>query len=123
MPLTYRAAPLAGACGDPVYVAELARTILTGDTQVRLEILTPDGTIERENVVHVKGSGAGTASSSISDITLARTGTDSVISSGDLTVTVHHVLTAGAAPSSPHLTDTWPGVTEAQVMATLTQPS
>ncbi len=119
IPLTYRAAPLEGAddwfvatlehsalgtrwvyngFGDPVYRAELIRTIIEGDSQVKLEILTPDGTIERKNTVHVKGSGG------------ASDATD---------VELHYVLEPGPQPASPHLAGTWPGVAEPVTMATI----
>lgn len=80
VPLTYRAQELPGAqewlvgtmehsvlgtrwvydaVGDPVYRAELARVIREGDTQVRMVLQTPDGMVEREPTVLVRGSGEG----------------------------------------------------------------
>ena len=140
MPLTYRAAPLDGAedwlittlehsalgtrwvydgCGDPVYVSELVRTIIEGDTQVELEVLTPDGTIERDNTVFVQGSGSDEAAPAITSVVTSRSGTTSTIAEADLSVVVHHVLTPGPAPESPHLAGTWKGVDKAHTMATL----
>lgn len=79
VPLTYRSAPLPGAerwllgtlehsvlgtrwvydaQGDPVYRAELTRVVQEGDTQVRMMVETPDGPVEREPSIHVRGSGA-----------------------------------------------------------------
>lgn len=78
VPLTYRSAPLPGAerwllgtlehsvlgtrwvydaQGDPVYRAELTRVVQEGDTQVRMVVETPDGPVEREPSIHVRGSG------------------------------------------------------------------
>lgn len=78
VPLTYRAAELPGAerwllgtlehsvlgtrwvydaLGDPVYRAELTRVVLEGDTQVPMMVETPDGPVEREPSIHVRGSG------------------------------------------------------------------
>ena len=78
VPLTYRSAPLPGAerwllgtlehsvlgtrwvydaQGDPVYRAELTRVVQEGDTQVRMMVETPDGPVEREPSIHVRGSG------------------------------------------------------------------
>lgn len=78
VPLTYRAAELPGArrwllgtlehsvlgtrwvydaLGDPVYRAELTRVVLEGGTQVPMMVETPDGPVEREPSVHVRGSG------------------------------------------------------------------
>ncbi|PFG43347.1 hypothetical protein ATJ88_2032 [Isoptericola jiangsuensis] len=78
VPLTYRAAPLAGAdawlvgamehsvlgtrwvydaVGDPVYVAELARVVREGDGQAELLVQTPDGPERREPTMDVRGDG------------------------------------------------------------------
>jgi hypothetical protein len=80
VPLTYRSAALPGAeqwllgtlehsvlgtrwvydaQGDPVYRAELTRVVQEGDTQVRMLVETPDGPVEREPSIHVRGSGTG----------------------------------------------------------------
>ncbi len=80
VPLTYRGAPLAGAqewlvgvlghsvlgtrwvydgIGDPVYRAEVARVVREGGTQVRMWVETPDGPVEREPAMRVRGSGTG----------------------------------------------------------------
>jgi hypothetical protein len=87
VPLTYRGAPLAGAegfllgtmehsvlgrrwvydgCGDPVWATALAKTVLTGGTQVE-EFLEVDGRLQlREATATVWGSG--TAGSQVSEI-------------------------------------------------------
>jgi len=79
MPLTYRNEQLEGAedwllgtmqhsvlgerwvyngCGDAVYVSELLRVILTGDTEVAEIVETQDGPVPRESSVKVVGSGS-----------------------------------------------------------------
>ncbi len=45
------------AVGDPVYRDELTRVIGEGDTQVRMMVQTPDGLVEREPTILVRGSG------------------------------------------------------------------
>lgn len=78
VPVTYRGAPLPGgdewlvgtmehsvlgtrwvydAVGDPAYRAELTRVVREGGTHVRLMVETPDGPVEREPSIHVRGSG------------------------------------------------------------------
>ena len=79
IPLTYRAAPLAGAetalvgvtehstlgtryvydgCADPVFVQELLRTMVSGATQAEIELHAADGSVTmREPSVSVRGSG------------------------------------------------------------------
>jgi hypothetical protein len=122
-PLTYRAAPLAGAqrhligtsehsvlgprwvydgCGDPVWVATLAAAILTGGTQAQMFFMQ-DG--ERVNVpprVQVHGSGrpdtALPVASSIDSVTEGNTTT--LIRAGDLEIALARLLgepPAGAA--------------------------
>ena len=142
IPVTYRAAPLDGAdewfvgtldhsalgtrwvyngCGDPIYAAELMRTILTGSTEVKLEVLTDDGLVERENTVHVRGSGV--AGSTVPEMTYggaARSGSDTIITMATMAVVVHHILGSTAASTGSHLAGTWPGTTEAATMATIT---
>jgi Maltokinase N-terminal cap domain len=49
------------AMGDPVYRGELARVILTGDTQVRQWIEIDGVLTERESTARVVGSGSETA--------------------------------------------------------------
>lgn len=146
MPVTYRAEALEGAeewfvgtlehsalgtrwvyngCGDPIYAAELTRTILAGGTEVKLEVLTDDGIVERANTVHVKGSGV--AGSSVPDMTYtgsARSGSDTAITIGTMTVNVHHVLKSTdslstESASAGHLAGTWPGMTEPVTLATI----
>jgi hypothetical protein len=86
VPLTYRGAPLAGAeeslvgtmehsvlgtrwvydgPGDPVYRAEVTRVVREGGTQVRLWVETPEGPVEREPSMQVRGSGSGEADAEV----------------------------------------------------------
>lgn len=79
LPLTYRAAQLEGAeehlvgtsehselglrwvydgCGDPVFVSELARTVLTGDTGVDFEYAVGDVRESHPTSAQAQGSGA-----------------------------------------------------------------
>lgn len=120
IPLTYRGAPHRGAeewligtmvhsvlgdrwiyngCGDPVYVTELIRTILTGDTQVEQYFETADGPVVFEPTATVHGSGTpGTSVPTIDAIETTNDGSDSIIHAGGLEMVVRHLLTA-----SPHL--------------------
>ncbi len=140
LPLTYRSAPLEEAgewligtlehsvlgtrwvydgVGDPVYVAALVRTILTGGTQAKLDVITDEGLVERQHTVHVRGSGRqGSDPLEASPEPAERSGTDSVITVGKVTLVVHHVLNKGPTPTEPHLAGTWPGVTEPTTLAT-----
>ncbi len=141
IPVTYRAAPLAGAeewlvgtlehsalgtrwvysaCGDPVYGPELMRTILTGGSEVKLEVLTSDGLVERENTVHVLGSGDSDAI--VPELTFGgavRSGADTIITVGTMTVAVHHIVDSSAATSLSCLAGTWPGSAEPIAIASV----
>ncbi|TKR23550.1 hypothetical protein FA014_10665 [Cellulomonas hominis] len=124
VPLTYRGAPLAGAeerlvgtmehsvlgtrwvydgPGDPVYRAELARVVREGDTQVRMWVETPEGRVELEPTVRVRGSGVAEAAAA-----------------GDPEVVVVREPLAGAeVPASRALTGTWAGQDVPVVLAYL----
>jgi hypothetical protein len=86
VPLTYRGAPLDGAeewlvgtmehsvlgtrwvydgPGDPVYRAEVARVVREGDGQVRMWVDSPEGPVEREPSMQVRGSGSGAAGAEV----------------------------------------------------------
>ncbi len=140
MPLTYHAAPRDGAeawligtmehsvlgrrwvynaCGDPVYAAELVRTILTGGSQVGLFVETPDGPVEREPVTFASGSGSPDAVvPSIDTVVSTQPGTYTTIRAGGLEVVVRHVLD-GSVPedASATLSGTWVGVDDPVVLA------
>jgi hypothetical protein len=122
VPLTYRGAELAGAEqwlvgtmqhsvlgarwvydaeGDPVYRAEVARVIREGDTQVRLLVETPEGPVERQPTMLVRGSG------------LADDGGAPV-----QLVVVRRPLQEGT-PARATLTGTWPGQEQPAVLVRL----
>lgn len=114
-PLTYRAAPVAGAetnligtsehsvlghrwvydgCGDPVWAATLAATILAGGTQVQM-YLERDG--ERVDVApRMQVRGSGSAGTDLPDVTrvdsVTDVGTLTQVRAGDLTLTLARVL-------------------------------
>jgi hypothetical protein len=139
VPLTYREAPLAGAdeflvdtvehsvlgtrwiynaCGDPIYVQELVRTILTGGSHVEQFIATDDGPVSRPSTASVLGSGA--AETTVPIVHAARAsfdGTDTVITTAELEIVVRHILTAASQIAGPTLTGTWPGIDLPTVLA------
>lgn len=132
VPLTYRAAPMVGAeewliatmehsvlgsrwvynaCGDPVYVAELARAILTGGTQVEQFVETDDGPVVREPSATVAGSGStSTPVPAIESVVCEAEGNDTVIRSGAMQIVVRHLLTQPAPTESQTLSGQWEGI-------------
>jgi len=132
-PLTYRGAPLDGAeqwlvgtmehsvlgtrwvydaCGDPVYVAELAAAVLAAGAQAE-EMVDVDGKPERRDPsVRVQGSGpvAADVPAFAGALSVVTAHAVTTISDGSLTLSVVRVLdlsgnTVGAKP----LTGTWNG--------------
>jgi hypothetical protein len=120
VPLTYRGAPLPGAeewlvgttehsvlgtrwvydgPGDPVYRAELARVVREAGTEVRMWVETPEGRVEREPTVRVRGSGAA--------------------GEGAEVVVVREPRPGLAAPTDGTLVGTWAGQDEPVVLAYL----
>lgn len=141
IPLTYRAAPdshlepwLVGTTehsvlgtrwcydgvGDPVYQSALFRSITTNGTQARLEVLTDDGVVERKPTVHVRGSG-GPDVDQRSKMRVSRSGVDTTVRSAESVLTIHHAVGQHADAGRPHLSGTWPGVSEPTVLATITK--
>jgi hypothetical protein len=127
-PLTYRGAPLTGgerwlvgtmehsvlghrwvydACGDPVYAAVLAATILTGASQAD-EYLEVDGRREpHRSGVSVRGSGhAGAAVPAITTITRVDAGDPTIIVTDVVELTVVRTLGRGTAEPLT-LTGSW----------------
>lgn len=123
VPLTYRGAPLPGAeeslvgttehsvlgtrwvydgPGDPVYRDEVVRVVAEGDTQVRMWLETPEGRVEREPTVRVRGSG-----------------TDDADASGTQVVVVREPRPGADVASARTLTGTWSGQDEPVVLAYL----
>lgn len=122
VPLTYRGAPLPDAeawlvgttehsvlgtrwvydgPGDPVYRDEVARVVAEGDTEVRMWVETPEGRVEREPTVRVRGSGAADATDD-PDV-----------------VVVREPRPGLAAPTGRTLVGTWAGQDEPVVLAYL----
>lgn len=130
VPLSYRGAPLAGAghalvgtmehsvlgtrwvydgCADPVWVAALARAVLTGAPQA--EELVDGELVPREPSARVTGSGgaAGTDAALLpadAPLTPYDDGPTTVVRTGGLDLVVVRVV--GAEPAAEHvLTGTW----------------
>ena len=138
LPLTYRNDPLEGAdawklgtldhsvlgtrhvydaVADPVYVTELVRVIATGGTQAPLVVQLPDGeTLERDNVVFVRGSGSAAEGPAVTVGSASREGTITAISLGQASVIVRHAPRPGSAKGAT-LTGTWPGSDDTSVLA------
>jgi hypothetical protein len=134
VPVTYRDSPMAGAeplligtsqhsvlgerwvydaSGDPVYVLALATAVLSGGTQAELEVMTDTGPEPRPATTLASGSGSpGTSIPPIGSVSSSSEGTTTVISAGDLEVTLFRVLDPrpDQAPlaGTQSLTGTWP---------------
>lgn len=138
LPLTYRDDPLPGAdgwsvgtlehsvlgtrhvydaVGDPVFVRELVQVIATGGEQSPLVVhLADGGTLERDNVVFVKGSGAAAEGPTIEVGAASREGTITTVSLGQASVVVRHAPRPRPAKGAT-LTGIWPGSSEPSVLA------
>ncbi len=138
LPLTYRNEPLADAdhwkvgtlehsvlgtrhvydaVGDPVYVTELVRIIATGGGQSDLVVhLADGGTLERDNVVFVRGSGSAPDGPAIAVGAASREGTITAIGLGQASVIVRHTPRPGSATGAT-LMGTWPGSDTPSVLA------
>jgi hypothetical protein len=138
LPLTYRNEPLAGAdawkvgtlehsalgtrhvydaVGDPVYVTELVRIIATGGHESDLIIhLADGGVLERDNVVHVRGSGSADDGPTVAVGAARREGTITTVSLGQASVVIRHSPRPGSATGAT-LTGTWPGSDDPSVLA------
>lgn len=136
VPLTYRPEPLADAdgliatmhhselgqrwvydgCHDPVYLAELVRTVLTGGSEV--EQHRPDGTT-LEPSARVQGSGTSRGDVGVlGPTTTAEAATSTDIHAGDFNIMVLRIIDAGASlPGAQLLTGTWPGRSEPATLA------
>ena len=142
VPLTYRGAPLEGAdaflvctmehstlgkrwiydaCGDPVFVATLAATVLGGGRQADLFLLEADGRLTRHPTkAQVRGSGSATGVPVTRDIRSVRLdGTVRVIEADGVTIRVPHVLGSDLVTEGGEtLTGTWAGQEEPVLLAT-----
>lgn len=129
-PLTYRGAPLAGAqefligttehsvlgrrwvydgCGDPVWATALAKTVLTGGTQVE-EFVDVDGRLQpREATATVLGNGtAGTQVGEIDAVSCHDEGLTTLIRADMLELVVIRVVGADVSAAQT-LTGRWSG--------------
>ena len=116
-PLTYRAAPLAGAeahligttdhsvlgnrwvydgCGDPVWAATLAAAILTGDTQAQMYFEEDGGRVDVPSRMQVQGSGR--LATGVPDVTSIDSvndeGAATTVRAGDLELTLARIVGA-----------------------------
>ncbi|MEX1078343.1 MAG: hypothetical protein WED09_04475 [Homoserinimonas sp.] len=119
MPLTYRSVPLADAddwligtlrhsvlgtrwvydgTGDPVYLLTVMTTIIAGGSQAELYLEIEGERVKRESTAKVSGSGIDGASlpglPSVHDLSVRNDRQDTVVETGDWTVTVPRVLSA-----------------------------
>lgn len=143
IPMTYRAAPLAGAegwligtaehsvlgtrwvydaCGDPVFANALATAILAGGSQAE-EQVESDGRLEtRTPTARVAGSGDSTRQlttvDAVSDLSSSTDGTVTTIRTAGWELRVNRVVDATAAPSDYTLTGTWNDQSTPVVLAT-----
>jgi hypothetical protein len=142
VPLTYRAAPLAGAdaalldtlqhsalgqrwvydgCFDPVYATALATTILTGGCEAELQLITDTGLVRREATTHVRG--AGTSATIVAPIHSVMASTEqatTAIRAGNIELLLRRVLDHGGLDEGAGeltLTGVWPGHDEPVVLA------
>lgn len=143
VPLTYREAPLAGAdrwlidtvehsflgtrwiydaCGDPVYVQELIRAILTGGSNVEQFLETDEGPVLRPSTATAVGSGV--ARTSVPEVDSVRAdfdGNNTVINTAGIEIVVRHILTDVGSAIGPSLRGTWPGSDTPTVLAHIRQ--
>jgi hypothetical protein len=135
VPVTYRGSPLDGAessliattqhsvlgerwvydgCGDPVYVIALATAILTGGTQAEIEFATDNGPQRWETTTLVTGSGAPqSVIPPVASVSFSNEGTTSVITAGQLELTVLRVIDSEGEideyGDTERLVGSWPG--------------
>lgn len=130
VPLTYRAAPVAGAeeflvgttehsvlgsrwvydgCGDPVWVAQMADAILTGAPQAEELVEVEGGLVPREPTATVRGSGSGNTPVVVPDtLSCDDDGPTTVVRADGLELVVVRVLGA-EVPAEQTLTGSWAG--------------
>lgn len=140
VPLTYRGAPLDGdesslittmqhsvlgkrwiydGCGDPVYAAALARTIVTGANQAELFVATDEGPVKREATTMVRGTGSHEDPvPGLGPLSYTNQGGTTIISTGELELTLLRVIgLANASDFDETLSGTWPGSDEPSLLA------
>lgn len=143
VPLTYRGAPRPSAehslittmthttlgdrwiydgCHDPVYVAALAATIVTGGREADLFTATEAGLVQETTTTHVRGSGS-LSSIDVPDMTSSvatHHGTTTLIE-GASTLVLQRVPCAVAGGLT--LTGTWPGQQTPRLLASIDRQS
>jgi maltokinase-like protein len=141
IPLTYRAAPLAGAdehligtldhsvlgkrwvydaCADPVYLRTLLHTILTGGRQADEVIETDNGLQRRDPSAMVRGSGDGVASEDEVAERYQDGDPATIVTSGHL-ITIARVLPERSVPGEAYtLIGRWPGQDSELCLASVT---
>jgi hypothetical protein len=138
IPVTYRAEPLAGAeewlittmehsvlgdrwvydaCGDPVYAAELATTILGGGTQAVLEREQDGVRTTVEPSVHVIGSGTSTDIGTVGLVDVRDADSSTLVVTSVAEVEVLRVIGDSWALGGKTLTGTWAGRSEPVLLA------
>ncbi len=138
VPLTYRAAPLAGVSPagtmqhsvlgprwvydgtqDPVYRQALLTTIVTGAEQAELFLETDQGRQRREPTTFARGTGR--PSASVADVVFDAPevrGSTTVLRAGPIELTLLHVLDPGPVTGDvPGLIGRWPGQDEPALLA------
>lgn len=142
VPLTYRGAPRAtaehslittmthttlgdrwiyDACHDPVYVATLVTTILTGGREADLFLATDGGLVQEATTTHVRGSG-NVPVGDVPDLSTPVVEHDESTTRIDagLALTLLRMPTAGGGGLT--LTGTWPGQETPVLLATIDGP-
>lgn len=150
IPVTYRAAPLAmadgwligtmthsvlgerfvyDAVGDPVYLAELVRVVMTGGTSAELFLFDRGALVPLESSASAVGDGRANATVATIEPVIAATqvsdhGAVTTVTTGDLRIALARVLDGGlqASGSAQKLVAHWPrgqGETVATVSTTV----
>jgi hypothetical protein len=135
LPMTYRAAELEGAeehligtsehselgprwiydgCGDPVFVRELVRVILTGGTGVDHEFDLGNGPESRPTNAQARGSGTGSDVPLIDEVGCHDEGRTTIVNAGPLEVVVARIV-GEYVQAAETLTVTWKGGTDVVV--------
>ncbi|MEZ5342632.1 MAG: hypothetical protein R2706_14645 [Acidimicrobiales bacterium] len=81
------------ACSDPVYVAELVRTIIEGDASVEAFVETADGMVPRPATAPADGTGAVDLTVPlIESVTATTTDEGTRVTAGSIEVLIRHDL-------------------------------
>ena len=113
------------ACHDPVYVAALVRTIMTGGREADLFRATDEGLVQEPVDTHVRGSGSSPdvealSLADLSALVVTRQGTTMGIHADALAgITVTLLRRPAPGTASSMLTGTWPGQPTPLLLATV----